>query len=119
MQFHKFGLLMNELEQAKVDGSYRTRLKFINRCALLILDDMGIKAQLSPTECELFYDLLDGRHGIGATIVTSQLPLNMWHAYLNANYPTTTDAIMDRLLTNATKFEIKGEFCIHMDTFSE
>jgi DNA replication protein DnaC len=109
VQFYKFGLLLNELEQAKVDGSFRTRLKFINRCALLILDDMSIKAQLSPTECELFYDLLDGRHGIGATIVTSQLPLIDWHPYLNASYPTTSDAIMDRLLTNATKLELKGK----------
>jgi DNA replication protein DnaC len=37
VQFHKFGLLLDDLEQAKIDGSLRKRLAFINRSALLIL----------------------------------------------------------------------------------
>lgn len=109
VQFHKLGLLLDELEQAKADGSLRKRLAQVNRAALLILDDMGIKARLSPTECELLLELLDGRHGVGATIITSQLPLTSWHEYLSASYPTTADAILDRMITNAVKIELRGE----------
>lgn len=108
-QFHKLGLLLDDLEQARSDGSFRKRLAQINRAALLILDDMGVKARLSSTECELLLELLDGRNGTGATIVTSQLPLTSWHEYLNASYPTTADAIMDRMITSAVTIELRGE----------
>jgi DNA replication protein DnaC len=120
VQFHKTGLLLDDLEQAAIDGSYRKRLTYINRSSLLILDDLGIKARLKPNECEHLLDLIDGRHGVGSMIVTSQLPQNKWHEYLNASYPTTADAIMDRLLTNATKFELKGESLRpHKDVLAE
>lgn len=109
VQFHKLGLLLDELHQARIDGSLRSRLKVINRCALLILDDLSVKARLAESDCELLYEVLDGRHQSGATIVTSQFPLNKWHEYFTASYPTAADAIMDRLLTNATKIELSGE----------
>jgi DNA replication protein DnaC len=111
-QFYKFGLLLDELEQAKIDGSLRNRLKFVNRCGLLIVDDFGIKGRLTANECEHFYEVLDGRHGggaTGATVVTSQLPTTKWHEYLSLSNPTTADALMDRLMTNVTKIELKGE----------
>jgi DNA replication protein DnaC len=120
VQFHKVSMLLDDLEQAQIDGSLRKRLAYINRSNLLILDDLGIKARLKAKECELLYELLDGRHGAGATIVTSQLPLNKWHEYFNASYPTTADAIMDRLLANATKIELKGESLrSHKDVLAE
>ncbi len=109
VQFHRVGFLLDELRQARIDGSIRARLKLINRSALLILDDFGIKGTLSADECEVMYELIDGRHGTGAMIITSQLPTNHWHGYLQAGNPTTADAIMDRILTNGTKLELKGE----------
>lgn len=109
VQFHKLGLLLDDLEQAKMAGTFRKRLQQVNRAALLIVDDMGIKPRLSPVECELLLELLDGRHGSGATIITSQLPLTSWHEYLSASYPTTADAILDRMITNAVKIELRGE----------
>jgi DNA replication protein DnaC len=108
VQFFKVGLILDDLEQAKTDGTLRKRLIQVNRAALLILDDLGIKARLSSTECELLLELLDGRHGVGATIITSQLPLTSWHEYLSASYPTTADAILDRICTNAVKIELLG-----------
>lgn len=108
-QFHKLSLLLEDLEQAKTTGTLRKRLQQINRATLLIIDDLGIKARLSPIDCELLLELLDGRHGSGATIITSQLPLTSWHEYLSASYPTTADAILDRMITNPVKIELQGE----------
>lgn len=109
VQFHKISLLLDELEQAKIDGTLRKKLAFINRCALLILDDLGIKPQLTPAEAELLLEVLDGRWDSAATIVTSQFPLDSWHKYLCAADPTAGDALTDRLLTNAVRVELRGE----------
>jgi DNA replication protein DnaC len=108
VQFHKVSHLLDDLERAQEDGSFRKRLASLNRTNLLILDDLGIKNKLKAKECELFYEVLDGRQRPGSTVVTSQLPQNKWHEYFSASYPTTADAIMDRLLTDATKIELKG-----------
>ena len=109
VQFHKLGLLLDDLEQAKSAGAYRKRLVQLNRCALLILDDFAIKAKMNPQECEMLLDILDGRHGQRSTIITSQLPVKDWHQYLTASYPTSADAILDRALTNPVRFELLGE----------
>ena len=51
--------------------------------------------------------ILEDRFAKGATIVTSQLPINKWYEYINE--PTLTDAICDRLTANANKIELKGD----------
>lgn len=109
VQFHKLTLLLDDLEQSKAAGSYRKRLNQVNRCSVLILDDFAIKARMTSQECEMLLDLIDARHGQRSTIITSQLPLKEWHQYLTASYPTSADAILDRVLTNPVRFELRGE----------
>jgi DNA replication protein DnaC len=50
---------------------------------------------------------MEDRHGSQSTIVTSQLPVTKWHSSIGDN--TLADAILDRLLHNAHKLELKGE----------
>lgn len=64
---------------------------------------------MTALECEMLLEVLDGRHGQRSTIITSQLPLKDWHQYLQASYPTSADAILDRALTNPVRFELLGE----------
>ena len=109
VQFHRFSLLLDDLEQAKAAGSYRKRLNQVNRSSLLILDDFAVKAKMSPIECEMMLDLLDARQGQRSTIITSQLPPKAWHQYLTASYPMSADAILDRVLTNPVRFELRGD----------
>jgi DNA replication protein DnaC len=52
-------------------------------------------------------EILDDRYDRRATLVTSQLPVDQWHAFLND--PTLADAILDRLVHNAYRFALKGE----------
>jgi DNA replication protein DnaC len=52
-------------------------------------------------------ELLEDRHGRGATIVTSQFPVDHWHQALGD--PTLADAILDRLLHNAYKIMLRGD----------
>ncbi|CDI04755.1 hypothetical protein BN873_p60015 [Candidatus Competibacter denitrificans Run_A_D11] len=51
--------------------------------------------------------LLDDRHARRSTLVTSQLPVDHWHAYLGD--PTLADAILDRLVHNAYRLHLKGD----------
>jgi DNA replication protein DnaC len=52
-------------------------------------------------------EMMEDRHGRGATLITSQLPTTHWHEAIGD--PTLADAILDRLLHNATKLQVKGE----------
>jgi len=52
-------------------------------------------------------EVIEDRHGLRSTLLTSQLPINAWHEYLND--PTVADALLDRLLNGAHRLELKGE----------
>jgi DNA replication protein DnaC len=52
-------------------------------------------------------EVIEDRHGNGSTIITSQLPTDHWHEKIGD--PTLADAILDRLLHNAYKINLKGE----------
>jgi DNA replication protein DnaC len=56
---------------------------------------------------ELKLEIIDDRHGRASTIVTSQLPIDNWHAHIGD--PTIADAVLDRLVHSAHRLELKGE----------
>lgn len=62
---------------------------------------------LSDSERHDLLEILEDRHGRRSTLVTSQLPVAGWHASLGD--PTLADAILDRLVHNAYKIELRGE----------
>jgi DNA replication protein DnaC len=98
--------LLQELLIAKGDGRYPKLMTSLAKTALLILDDWGL-ATLSDENRRDVLELLEDRHGRGATIVTSQFPVEHWHEAIGD--PTLADAILDRLFHNAYKIALKGE----------
>jgi DNA replication protein DnaC len=98
--------LLQELPIAKGDGRYPKLMASLAKTNLLILDDWGL-ASLSDENRHDVLELLEDRHGRGATIVTSQFPVEHWHATLGN--PTLADAILDRLLHNAYKIPLRGD----------
>ena len=52
-------------------------------------------------------EVLEDRHGTRSTIATSQLPIDEWHNVIGD--PTLADAILDRLVHNAYRINLKGE----------
>ena len=71
-----------------------------------LLDDFGLKP-LQQQERHDLLELIEDRHGLRSTLITSQLPISGWHEYLND--PTVADALLDRLLNGAHRLELKGE----------
>lgn len=82
---------------------YRAKLAKYN---VLIIDDWGLAPVSYMIRHELL-ELLDDRCGKGSTIITSQLPVEKWHAYLGD--PTVADAILDRLVQCAHRIELVGD----------
>ena len=98
--------LFEELRIAHGDGSFGKRLSALAKTDLLILDDWGL-APLNQAERNDLLEVIDDRVGTRATLITSQLPTEHWHAYLND--PTLADAILDRVLHAAHKVALTGE----------
>ena len=73
---------------------------------LIILDDLCMAPLIDEQQRDLL-EILDDRFNVRSTLVTSQLPIQDWHQHLGD--PTLADAILDRLVHNAYKINLKGE----------
>jgi DNA replication protein DnaC len=104
--YHRVPRLFEQLAIARGDGRYARLLKTIARVDLLVLDDWGL-ATLTAGERRDLLEILDDRHGRKSTLVTSQLPVDAWHAVIGD--PTLADAILDRLVHNAHRLELRGD----------
>jgi len=90
--------LLQEMHIARGDGSYGKLLTRLAKYALLVIDDWGL-AKLSDKERRDLLEVLEDRHGISSTIISSQIPLDRWHDTIGD--PTIADAVLDRLVHNA------------------
>ena len=78
----------------------------IAKADLLVIDDFGL-APLSDETVRDLLEILDDRYDKKSTLITSQLPIDQWHAYLGDR--TVADAILDRLVHNSYRIQLKGE----------
>jgi len=95
-----------ELSVAKGDGRYLKLISMLAKIDVLILDDWGLNSFNDEQRRDLL-EILDDRHNLKSTIITSQLPIEHWHEHIGD--PTLADAILDRLIHNAHKIELNGE----------
>jgi DNA replication protein DnaC len=98
--------LFEELSLAHGDGRFPKLMAAFAKIDLIILDDWGL-AKLTAEQRRDLLELLDDRHGNRSTLVTSQLPVDHWHETIGD--PTLADAILDRLIHNAYRINLKGE----------
>ncbi len=98
--------LFEALTLSHGDGSYTKLLAQIAKIKLLIIDDWGLDTLNQQNRNDLL-EIIEDRHGNGATLITSQLPTNHWHDAIGE--ATLADAILDRLLHNAHKIQLEGE----------
>jgi DNA replication protein DnaC len=98
--------LLHDLTIAKADGRYDKVMTAISRTDLLVLDDWGLDKFVKEQRHDLL-EILEDRHGLRSTLVTSQVPVKHWHEVIAD--PTLADAILDRLVHNAYKLVLNGE----------
>lgn len=103
--YHRLPRLFEEVTLAKADGTYGKLLGKLAKVEVLILDDLGL-GKLRESNRHDLLEVLEDRYGDRSTIVTSQLPIKQWHEWIGD--PTLADAILDRLVHNAYKIDLKG-----------
>jgi DNA replication protein DnaC len=104
--YQRIPRMFADLALARGDGRYPRLMRALGGVRLLILDDWG----LEPLGAEQRRDLLEiveERYGRGATLITSQIPVDRWHDLIGD--PTLADAILDRIVHNAHRIQLRGE----------
>src|SRR5574344_436358 len=91
---------------SKLDGSYLRMITNLEKYDLLIWDDFGLQPMDDKTRLAML-QILEERYERKSVIIASQLPIAKWYDYIGD--PTLADAIMDRLVANASKIELKGD----------
>ena len=104
--YFRLARLLQQLDIAKGDGRYEKLLKSFAKTNLLIIDDWGLKKLVKEQNHDLL-EIFEDRHRLQSTLITSQLPVDHWHEIIGN--PTLADAILDRLVHNAYRINLKGE----------
>lgn len=94
------------LRRLRIDGGYRKFVERISKTPVLILDDFGLEV-LDPEDRLSLFEIIEDRSGRQATIIASQVPVTLWFERIGE--PTVADAICDRLVHRAIRFDLKGE----------
>lgn len=97
---------VEKIALSKLDGSYLKLITGLEKNDLIIWDDFGLQPMDEKTRLAML-QILEERYERKSVIIASQLPIAKWYDYIGN--PTLADAIMDRLVANASKIELKGD----------
>jgi DNA replication protein DnaC len=98
--------LFRDLTLARADGSLRSLLARLARIDVLLIDDWAM-APFSEAERRDFWEICEDRYQTRSMILTSQLPVSKWHEQIGD--PTLADGILDRIVHNAHRIEMRGD----------
>jgi len=98
--------LFRDLGIARADGSLRNVLQRLSRADVLVVDDWAM-APLTEIERRDFWEICEDRYQTRSTVLTSQVPVAGWHEQIGD--ATVADGILDRLVHNAHRIELKGD----------
>src|SRR3954469_1793280 len=104
--YQRIPRLFADLALAHGDGRYARLMRTLGGVKLLILDDWGLEPP-GPQQRRDLLEIAEERHGRGATLITSQIPVDRWHDLIGD--PTLADAILDRIVHNAHRLQLRGE----------
>lgn len=103
--YYRIPRLLNELKMARADGSFVKLLNKLAKTDLLVIDDWGLNT-LSDLERRDILEVIEDRYKVRSTIMASQIPVEKWHDVVAS--PTIADAILDRIVHNSYKINLKG-----------
>lgn len=106
VRYFRTSRLLESLSIAHGDGRFAKLIQQLAKTDVLLLDDWGLEKMTLGQRNDLL-EIMEDRHGLRATLITSQLPIEQWHKAIGD--ATLADAILDRLLHNSHKIKLKGE----------
>jgi DNA replication protein DnaC len=106
VRLFKSHCLAESLVAARVDGSYRRLFKSLQKTDVIIFDEW-LRDVLPEAHVRELLDLIDERYSVASHIFVTQQPVNKWHGKLTDQ--TLADALLDRVVHDAYKVQLKGE----------
>lgn len=106
VRYYRISRLLEMLSIAHGDGRFAKFIQQLAKTDVLLLDDWGLEPMTLSQRNDLL-EIMEDRHGLKSTLITSQLPITQWHKTIGD--ATLADAILDRLLHNSHKLKLKGE----------
>jgi len=103
--YYRITRLFEELDMARCDNSQMRLRDRLGTKDVLVLDDWGLQS-LSEQQSRDLAEIMEDRYDLRSTIIVSQVPIQSWHQLIPN--PTLADAILDRVVHNAHKIELKG-----------
>lgn len=97
--------LLSELALARMDGRLPRLLAAWARVDVLVIDDYLLRPLTAEQAADLL-EVIEDRAQRRSTLITSQLPVRDW--YTACGEPTVADALLDRLVHNAHRLELRG-----------
>ena len=104
-RYLRYPLLFEEIHAARGTGQYLRFLKLLSKTRVLVLDDF-LMQEVTVTDLSPLMDIIEEKQQTGSLIITTQYPIPKWHHRMPD--PTMADAICDRLVSTAYKFNMKG-----------
>lgn len=104
--YQRIPRLFADLGLARGDGRFARLMRSLGGVKLVILDDWGLEP-LGPEQRRDLLEIVEERYGRGATLITSQIPVERWHDLIGD--PTLADAILDRVVHNAHRIQLRGD----------
>lgn len=105
-RYIRYTMLFEEINAARGTGQYLKFLKKMSETKVLIIDDF-VMHEVSEQDISSLMDIIEEKQQTGSIIITTQYPITKWHHRMPD--PTIADAICDRLVANAYKFNLKGD----------
>lgn len=106
VKFYKASDLFSDINIAMLDGSLPKLKLALSKPNLLMIDDLGV-GEMTAGIAHVLLDIVDRRMRTGALLITSQYPPEQWHSMFPD--PTVADAILDRIVHQAHRVNLKGE----------
>lgn len=106
VRYFRCGNLLSSMSLARADGSYPSFMRRLEKIDVLVIDDWGMYP-LDQEAARDIFEVMEDRSQAGSVIIVSQVPIANWYDIITA--PTIADAILDRLVHNAYRIEMKGE----------
>lgn len=106
VQYHTAVSLFGDIATALADGSIVSLKTRLIRPAVLVIDDLG-NGEVTLPIGHVLLDVIDRRMRTGSLILASQYPREAWHGFFPD--PTMADALLDRVVHQAHRLELKGE----------
>jgi len=106
VRYERVPRLSAELDAARGTAQYARRMRALQHVKLLILDDWGVEPFTDAQRHDLL-EIVDARYGRGSTLIASPVAVEHWARVIGD--PTVASEILDRLVHNARRLQLRGE----------